>query len=271
MVDEDKVSIVSNSYGDLEENETTADVAANEQAFQQGALEGITFLFSSGDNGDELANTGILQADYPASDPYITAVGGTSTGIDQDGTRTFDTGWGTKKYSLSADGKSWTPVGFLYGSGGGFSSLFNRPDYQNKTVPAGTAPRAARCRTSPRTRTRRPACWSARRRRSRAACAYGEYRIGGTSLASPLMAGFLAVTAQAAGTRQGFINPKLYKTAKNKPGQLLTDVAGNPVRDAGNVRPDYANSLDASRRDPLQRAHVQPGLEPAPCARAGTT
>jgi len=74
---------------------------------------------------------------------------------------------------------------------------------------------------------------------------YGEYRIGGTSLASPLMAGFLALTEQAAGAKQGFINPKLYKVAKNKPGELLTDVAG-PGPDAGNVRADYANSVDPS-------------------------
>jgi subtilase family serine protease len=37
---------------------------------------------------------------------------------------------GTQKYSLSADGKSWTPAGSLYGAGGGYSALFNRPDYQ---------------------------------------------------------------------------------------------------------------------------------------------
>jgi subtilase family serine protease len=76
--------------------------------------------------------------------------------------------------------------------------------------------------------------------------AYGEYRIGGTSLASPLFAGFLALTTQAAGTRQGFINPKLYKVAQSRPN-LIADVAGNPIGDEGNVRPDYANSLDASQ------------------------
>ena len=46
-------------------------------------------------------------------------------------------------------GKSWTPVGFLYGAGGGFSALFNRPDYQKGVVPcvipagAGAAPDVA--------------------------------------------------------------------------------------------------------------------------------
>ena len=66
-------------------------------------------------------NTGIKQADYPTSDPYVTGVGGTSTGIDATGNLQFQTGWGTEKYTLSADGQSWTPVGFLYGAGGGTS------------------------------------------------------------------------------------------------------------------------------------------------------
>ena len=35
-------------------------------------------LFSSGDNGDELAATGKRQVDYPAADPWVTAVGGTA-------------------------------------------------------------------------------------------------------------------------------------------------------------------------------------------------
>ena len=48
-------------------------------------MQGISFMFSSGDNGDELANTGIKQADFPTSDPYVTAVGGTSDGIGGDG------------------------------------------------------------------------------------------------------------------------------------------------------------------------------------------
>jgi subtilase family serine protease len=109
---------------------------------------------------------GFVNAQPWASDPYTTSVGGTSTAIAQDGTRT-DTGWGTNKYTLSSDGRSWTPAGFLYGAGGGYSKLFKRPNDQNRTVPAGAPPG----RTSPRTRTRPPACWWARRRRSRTACA----------------------------------------------------------------------------------------------------
>ncbi len=104
--------------------------------FLQGAIQGIGFVFSSGDNGDELANTGTKQTDYPASDPYVTAVGGTSDAIGQNGSFLFQTGWGTEKYSLSDDAKSWVDVGYLYGAGGGSSALFNRPAYQNGVVPA---------------------------------------------------------------------------------------------------------------------------------------
>jgi subtilase family serine protease len=243
VVDENQVTIVSNSYGEPESAEALEDIVANEQAFQQGALQGMTFFFSSGDNGDEQATTGTLQADYPASDPYITSVGGTSTGIAADGSLAFQTGWGTQKYALSADGASWTPQGFLYGSGGGYSSLFNRPDYQSKVIPAG-APAGRAYPDVAMDADPTTGMLVGETQQFPAGPAYGEYRIGGTSLASPLMAGVQALTQQRAGGRMGFINPALYKAGKNKPGQFL-DVTG-PGPDAGNVRADYTNSLDPS-------------------------
>ena len=243
VVDDNKASIVTNSWGEPEEGETPDMVVAFEQAFQQGALQGISFFFSSGDNGDEVQNTGIRQADYPASDPYITAVGGTSTGIGSDGALTFQTGWGTDKYDLA--GSAWSPAGYLYGSGGGYSSLFNRPDYQAKMVPARGSDGAYRAvpdvamDADPTT-----GMLIGETQQFPRGPAYGEFRIGGTSLASPLMAGFQALAVQRAGARQGFLNPALYKAAKSSPGQFL-DVSG-PGPDAGNVRADFANGLDAS-------------------------
>ena len=94
-------------------------INAYESVFLQGAVEGISFTFSSGDNGDELANTGLRQADYPDSDPFVTSVGGTSTAIGPNGNMMFETGWGTEKYSLV--GSHWSTVGYLYGAGGGTS------------------------------------------------------------------------------------------------------------------------------------------------------
>jgi subtilase family serine protease len=243
VVDENAVSIVSNSYGGPESTEALEDIAADQQAFQQGALQGITFFFSSGDNGDELANTGARQADYPASDPNVTAVGGTSAGIGADGSLAFQTGWGTQKYTLSDDGRSWTPRGFVNGSGGGYSGLFSRPDYQSDAIPPGSPAGRAfpdiAMDADPTT-----GMLIGQTQQFPSGPAYGEFRIGGTSLASPLMAGMQALTQQRAGVRMGFINPALYNAGKNDPGQFL-DVAG-PGPDAGNVRADYANSLDST-------------------------
>jgi subtilase family serine protease len=243
VVDDNAVSIVSNSYGSTEADENADDIAATTQAFLQGAMQGITFFFSSGDNGDELDNTGTIQADYPASNPWITAVGGTSAGIGPSDELLFQTGWGTEKYSLSADGSSWTAAGFLYGSGGGFSSVFNRPDYQRELVPPTSPPGRAvpdvALDGDPTT-----GMLIGETQQFPSGPAYGEYRIGGTSLSSPLMAGFQALTLQRAGARQGFLNPSIYRAAKNQP-QLFRDVAG-PAPDAGNVRADYANGLDPS-------------------------
>jgi subtilase family serine protease len=243
VVDDNRASVVTNSWGEPEEAETPDGIVATEQAFQQGALQGISFLFSSGDNGDEVANTGIRQADYPASDPYITAVGGTTTGIGPSGELAFQTGWGTDKYNLVDN--AWSPVGYLYGSGGGYSSLFNRPSYQNGVVPVKGSEGSYRAvpdvamDADPTT-----GMLVGETQQFPNGPAYGEYRIGGTSLASPLMAGFQALTLQRAGSRQGFLNPGLYQAAKRRPN-LFLDVAG-PGPDPGNVRPDFVNGVDAS-------------------------
>ena len=56
--------------------------------------------------------------------------------------------------------------------------------------------------------------------------AYGEYRIGGTSLASPLMAGVQALAQQRAGGAAGLRQPGAStRPAENRPGAFL-DVAG---------------------------------------------
>ena len=241
VVDENKAQIVSNSWGGTEEGESAGTVAAYEQVFMQGALQGISFLFSSGDNGDEVATTGLKQADYPTSDPLVTSVGGTTTAIDSNGNLAWQTGWGTDKYTLSTDGKSWTSAGYLYGSGGGYSSLNDRPTYQNGVVPTSAPPGRAVPDVSmdadPTT-----GMLIGLTQTFPDGVHYGEFREGGTSLASPLFAGMTALALQNAGGPVGLLNPVIYGQAKSG---NFTDVQGKPV-DAGAVRPDYANSLDPS-------------------------
>jgi subtilase family serine protease len=79
---------------------------------------------------------------------------------------------------------------------------------------------------------------------------YGEYRIGGTSLASPLMAGVQAV-AQGAG-RLGFANPKIYHLARVQANTAAKSKGDNSAfydvihqGDVANARADNANGVNA--------------------------
>jgi subtilase family serine protease len=238
VVTENTAQLVSNSWGDLEQNESADQVAAYEQVFLQGAMQGITFMYSSGDNGDEVANSGLKQADYPTSDPYVTSVGGTSTAISADNRLAYQTGWGTVRYSLSAAGTSWDTPTFLYGAGGGESALFDQPAYQ-----AGIAPPGARMipdvalDADPNT-----GMLVGETQTFPEGVKYGEFRIGGTSLSAPLFAGMTALTLQQSGTGIGLLNPVIYDNATTG---AFTDVKGTP-KDAGVVRVDYVNNLSAS-------------------------
>jgi subtilase family serine protease len=238
--DQDKVTVVSNSYGGPMSGETSGDIAAEEQVILQGEMEGITFLFSSGDSGDWVTTEGFKDTDYPASDPFATAVGGTSTAIGANDHLLWQTGWGTEKYSLSANGKGWTPIAadpFLYGAGGGFSSVFPRPSYQKGVVTSGSGrafPDVA-LDADPTT-----GMLVGETQIFPKGTKYDEYRIGGTSVASPLMAGMVADAAQHAKARLGFLNIAIYKLAAAKFGAFndVGSIAG------ANVRPDFANGVD---------------------------
>ena len=194
VVHDNKASIVTNSWGEptfvvvdgqLVETIDASLIAAYESIFKQGAVQGIGFMFSSGDDGDELAAWGYAHPDYPTGDPWVTSVGGTSLAIGRNNQREFETGWGTEKYGLSTDGSSWVQtVPFLYGAGGGISQIFPEPWYQQGVVPR--ARRAAPSPTSAWTPTRRRACSSARRRtsRCRAASARRESTTASTASAA---------------------------------------------------------------------------------------
>ena len=70
---------------------------------------------------------------------------------------------------------------------------------------------------------------------------YDEYRIGGTSLSSPLFAGVMALADQQAGVHHGFANPYLYSLAGSG---ALRDITPGPK--SAVVRRNYDNSVDAS-------------------------
>src|SRR5262249_54241724 len=110
-----------------------------EDTLIQAAAEGIGVYFSSGDNGDETSNFGFATADWPASSPWVTAVGGTSLGVSSSNARVLETGWGTSSYSCNQSTLVCTRSAWLYGSGGGVSQLFAKPSYQSALSGSGRA------------------------------------------------------------------------------------------------------------------------------------
>ncbi len=137
--------LVSNSYGFLGEDGLGSEVATEDSMFVQAAAEGIGFYFSSGDFGD---NTTIgaphPEPDFPASDPWVTGVGGNSLGITSSSRYLFETAWGNDldPVDFATSPSSYNlplPGSFLSGTGGGVSALFKEPLYQKLDVPKSLA------------------------------------------------------------------------------------------------------------------------------------
>ncbi|MEV7344391.1 S53 family peptidase [Streptomyces sp. NPDC093544] len=253
IVDGHLADIVSNSWGDIEANETTDIAAAYDQTFQLGAVEGIGFYFSSGDNGDEVANTGTKQVDTPANSAWVTAVGGTSLAVGKGDKYQFETGWGTEKAALSTDGTSWTdfPGAFTSGAGGGTSKTVAEPYYQKGVVPASLAKAnsTAGNRVVPDISAVADPNTGFKVGQTQTlpdgTQAYSEYRIGGTSLAAPVIAAVQALAQQTRGGKAiGFANPVIYAKYGSK---AYHDVTDNPTGSGLAVaRVDFVNGYDAT-------------------------
>jgi subtilase family serine protease len=123
VVDHRLGNVLSQSFG---ESETCVDpkiLKAQHRAFAEGVAKGMTIFASSGDDGAAQpscdGSTFIQSASSPASDPLVTAVGGTSlTATQPDGTYVSETAWNDQ----------------FGASGGGFSTIYRRPFYQNGVV-----------------------------------------------------------------------------------------------------------------------------------------
>jgi subtilase family serine protease len=246
VVDRRLGQIVSNSYGFDTEVLPPGFIQPYEDTILQGVIEGIGIYFASGDNSDESLVEGYITTDFPASSPFVTAVGGTTLAVGSSNDYLFETGWGT--FTSSWTGTAWTPTppgSWLYGAGGGVSRVFAEPSYQQGIVP--TSVFAAQGRTG------RAVPDVAANADPNAGyligetqtfpdgtVKYSEYRIGGTSLACPLIAGIMALADQSAGAPHGFANPVFYQNAG-----AFTDVV-SPASTVAVVRTNYVNNVDAS-------------------------
>jgi kumamolisin len=179
------IPTTSISWGASESQRTTSNINAVDAVFKAGAAEGLGFYAASGDDGSDDAGDGTTTVDYPASDPYVTGVGGTTLTVTSANAWSKETAWS--------------------GGGGGKSSVFKIPSWQTAVQKsAGGGYRqvpdvSALANPSPGVSIYSQGSWGT---------------VGGTSAAAPEWAAFGALynqQAAAAGKANlGFANPALY-------------------------------------------------------------
>ena len=177
-------SVLSISWGNPEAAWTQQSLECFDQVAQEAALLGITVIAASGDHGSTDGMPGNQShVDFPASCPHVLGVGGTRL-LTANNAISGETAWN--------DG----PTGGA--SGGGYSNVFQRPEWQAAVVtrPSRGVPDTA-ADADPDT--------------GYTILVDGErIAIGGTSAGAPLWAGLVARCNQLLGTRLGFLNPTLY-------------------------------------------------------------
>jgi subtilase family serine protease len=209
--------VISMSFSEAESCPSADFLADEHAAFERAVARGITLVAASGNHGPfQFTCTPTLVKDVatPASDPLVTAVGGTDLTVDPN------------TNALESE-VAWS------GSGGGFSSVYDRPSYQapfNKEKARGVPDVA----------------WHASPNHPTLIIANGKPRPqAGTSVATAEWAGVVALADQAAGHRLGLINELLYHAAKsNGEADRFHDISsGKRAWDAvtGLGTPDVAN------------------------------
>ncbi|MGO9451832.1 MAG: protease pro-enzyme activation domain-containing protein [Candidatus Binataceae bacterium] len=187
-----KPSVISISWGGPESSWTQQSLSAFDQAFQAAATMGITVCVAAGDNGSSDGASG-NNVDFPASDPYVLACGGTSVQASGNSI-TSETVWND-----GAQGGA---------GGGGISTAFPRPPYQeglSAALTAGGAETLAK-RGVPDVAgdADEDTGYDVRVDGS-------DTVIGGTSAVAPLWAGLIARINSANGQPAGYLNPTLYQ------------------------------------------------------------
>jgi len=256
-------SVVSDSWGDVA-GDLLVDAAtktAFDNTFMLADATGVSVLFSTGDDGDNFADFGLTAPDYPPSSPFDTAVGGTTLEVNKHNARRAEYGWSTAKQSLCASsttncGTATTPAGALAwqaGDGAGTSYNYLQPYYQAGVVPSDLALRNENLFGPQPLRVVPDMSMDADAQSGMLigltqtfpnGTYYDQFKEGGTSLASPMLAGVIADADQAAGQPLGFLNPALYKAEKQTPSAFNDILAPTSPNSAAVIRVDYANGVD---------------------------
>ncbi len=231
VIDHHLGQVISQSFGAAEATfPSAASIYNMRSAYTNAEQNQVTVLAAAGDDGatDQSNASGSLfythrAVLWPASDPLVTAVGGTQLALDINGHRTApDAVWndGNNVGLLNALTGSPDPTGIA--TGGGTSSIFGRPSYQD-----GVARVVGDHRGIPDISMSAACSGLVLTYNSFGGEPSGWYAACGTSEATPLFAGIVALADQVAGHSLGLINPALYALSAEHAAGLVDITQGN--------------------------------------------
>ncbi len=216
----DGVTVASDSWGLCEPLAGAALLGAENNEFQVAAVSGMSFFAASGDSGasdcKEADGSESEAVDDPASEPFVTGVGGTTLlgGTSQ---------------------RTWTD------SGGGVSVMWTQPGYQSGIAQALSAYHCTNATTTPCREVPDIAMDANPSTGFITFChaCFGNsvswFPVGGTSMAAPLAAGLTALANEYSlansGQRMGFANPFLYASQSN--ANVIQDITTGPGNNTG--------------------------------------
>jgi subtilase family serine protease len=204
-------SAASNSWEVSDEDQPPLASEIEHAYLVQAAAEGVGMYFSAGDGSG---------VEEPSADPWAIGVGGTTLGISKTNQRLFETGWSTGLSLLvKVSGKyQWEFIEEQGASGGGPAGLWKEPSYQKGVVPPalnvsggdnGPVRSAPDISADADPYTGFAVGMLLPNKKNQ--LVYTEETYGGTSEASPLVAGMVTAAQQGQVVPFGFIDPAIYK------------------------------------------------------------
>ncbi len=215
-VDTNLGDVISLSYGFTEPCLTPQALAQSHQVLAAAAAKHITVLAAAGDSGASAVavpqiGCGSDSSPYfstptvaqPAADPLVTSVGGTYLNTDLKGNYQSETAWTQVSFDPQTGGSNEA-------GGGGFSSVYPKPSYQQGIATIGKQRGLPDVAYNADLRTNVIAFCSS--------CGLGQDAVlnsGGTSSGTPQWAGIVALGNELGHHRLGFLNPALYRIGKS--------------------------------------------------------
>ncbi len=183
IVNDNTAQVMTTSWGEPESDASSSTLTSDDNIFKQAAAQGISVFAAAGDNGSSDGTSNSDTADYPSSDPYVVACGGTTLTLNSNNTIASETAWSD--------------------TGGAVSAVFSEPSWQvGNGVPQNGY------------RNTSDIAMDADPNTGYSVYEGGSWSVyGGTSFVAPQMAGLIAVKDSETGTRLGQTNSLIYNDA----------------------------------------------------------